>query len=85
MRAQQSIMFYIISINLFLIPRHGCGHVGNQQDYEAVGMVLARCVQAVDSSLSMDCARIVNDISMAECWLSICPWPYYSQKLLHIP
>ena len=59
----------------FLIPRRGCGHVGNQRGHGAVGMVLGKCGQTVDSLLSIGCACFVNGISTAECWLSICPRP----------
>ncbi len=68
-----NILYLIISIMLFLSPLRGCGHVGNQCAYGAVGMVLATSVQTVGSLLSNACALVVNGISAAECWLSICP------------
>jgi hypothetical protein len=58
--------------------------VGNQRGYGAVGMVLAKGVQAVGSLLSMGCACFVNGISTAECWLSICPRPILYSKSIYI-
>ena len=57
----KALFFLIKTMLLFLIPRRGCGHVGNQQGYGAVGMVLAKGVQAVGSLLSM----AVHALSMA--------------------
>ena len=57
----KTLFFLIKTMLLFLIPRRGCGHVGNQQVHGAVGMVLAKGVQVVGSLPSI----AVHALSMA--------------------